>query len=105
MKSFPIIILLIISTSCKKEYDSNSCQSLVFKQAKGLNAAAGTKANDFKKYCKGIKLRITLEQCKRATNYLLTSFSKVTEKQIKAKYGQEVMNCLNKSMVKKYIKK
>ena len=105
MKSFSIIILLIITTSCNKEYDVNSCQKLIFKQAKGLNAAAGTKANDFKKYCKGKKVKITFEQCKRATNYMLTSLTKVTEKKIKAKYGQEIMNCLNKSMIKKYIKK
>ena len=105
MKSFSIIIFLIITTSCKKEYDVDSCQKLIFKQAKGLNAAAGTKANDFKKYCKGKKVKITIKQCKRATNYMLTSPTKVTEKKIKAKYGKEIMNCLNKSMIKKYIKK
>ena len=104
MKSFSVIILLILTTSCKKEYDANSCQNLIFKQSKGLNAAAGTKANDFKKFCKGKKVKITLEQCKSATNYALTSFSQVTEKKLKAKYGEEVLNCLNKGMIKKYIK-
>ncbi len=105
MKSASIIFLLIILTSCHKKYDSRSCQNLIFKQAKGLNAAAGTKANDFNKFCKDKKIEITLEQCKSATNYLLTSFSKVTEKKIKARYGEEILNCLNQGMIKKYIKK
>ena len=104
MKSFSVIILLILTTSCKKEYDANSCQNLIFKQSKGLNAAAGTMANDFKKFCKGKNVKITLEQCKSATNYVLTSFSQVSEKKIKAKYGEEILNCLNKGMIKKYIK-
>ena len=105
MKSLAIIILFLNLSSCKKEYDDESCQNLIFKQAKGLNAAAGTRANDFEKHCKNKNIKITLEQCKEASNYMLSSFKKVTEKKIKAKFGEEVLNCFNKSMAKKYLVK
>ena len=103
MKRFSVIILFLILLSCKKEFDDASCQKLIFKRAKGLNAAAGTRANDFEKYCKNKRVKITYKQCENATNYLLTSFKKVTSKKMKSKFGQEILNCFNKSMLKKHL--
>ena len=99
-----MIILVLSFSSCKKEYDQATCQNLIFKQAKGLNAAAGTRANDFDKYCKGMEIKITLQQCKKATNYILTSFKKVSQKEIKSKFGEKVLNCFNKRMLRNHLK-
>ena len=102
MKTLFFITLLLFS--CKKEYNKETCQDLLFKHFKGVAVASLTNGNEFEKNCKAIKIEYTKDTCQRALNHVLLSRRPITKKRIKKKFGDKILNCFNKSELKKYLR-
>jgi hypothetical protein len=92
-----LLTILLVTVSCNKKYDLESCNDLSMKKFKGFTDAR----KKFEENCTSFEVKYTHDLCQAALNDLILNNNLTA---IKEKYGEPIENCFNEQDIKKYNK-
>lgn len=92
-----LLLLLLTSMGCNKEYDSEACNILSMKKYKGVP----TSQKEFEANCKNFEIKYTAELCQEALVHLMQTLSL---KETKKEFGDLIEHCFSESDLTRFSK-
>ena len=94
---FRMLTIILISSSCNKKYDLESCNQLSMKKFRGFTDAR----KKFEVNCMNFDVKYTPELCQSALTDLILNNNLF---EVKQKYGGPIENCFSEEDLRKYNK-
>jgi hypothetical protein len=85
-----LFFTILAATSCKKDYNAQVCEELLFKKFKGFPNAA----NEFSKNCQDVPIKFNQKICQKALKGLVLDGNINRLKRI---HGEKVENCFTQN--------